>query len=52
VFGDFRFDRLAAGGKPYRVVVADEEHGAAEREVQLDEASVVLGEIQLRRENS
>jgi hypothetical protein len=30
-------------------VVTDEQHGRAEREVQLDDASVVLGEIELRR---
>lgn len=50
VFGDFRFDRLTAGGgKRYRVVVTDDQHGRAEREVQLDDGSVVLGEIELRR---
>jgi hypothetical protein len=49
VFGDFRFDRLPTGGKRYRVVVTDDQHGRAEREVQLDGASVVLSEIELRR---
>jgi hypothetical protein len=49
VFGDFRFDRLSAGGKRYRVVVKDDQHGRAEREVQVDDGGVVLGEIELRR---
>ncbi|MBI4984642.1 MAG: oxidoreductase [Rhodocyclales bacterium] len=47
VFGDFKFDALAADGTSYLVEVSHPEFGAAQQAVELRDQSIYLGEIRL-----
>lgn len=44
-FGDFRFDGLEAGSGPYEILIHHASFGGAQRMVQLEETSMVLGDI-------